>query len=370
MKNILIGTILVFLTGCTYTSPNTGYTYKWPATAKNTDSSKKKIKVKKNKKDLFSQVGHIVALAFKNSIIKAAQNNDIKLLKELILKNPNKINITDANGDTALIWASYKGNIDIVKVLLDNGANPNITNNAGNTALHLAAMYYNSTISKNLIKKHANINIQNNEGSTPLIFAICFPKLAQILLNNNANINLTSISGSALTIAENKYKNNISISCRKDNLERTIKILRNNKAGMIDNQVHAYAKNNFNTLRRFPSFILVSPRHYKIRSIQFIENFGGMVSDKYNEHISAQYRFVLSEKTVPYKQGSSFLDSLVVPIHEKRNTYIIQIKIIDLDTHKVILGSVTEGIIYNNSRDYVRKNIAFQKALHSIRKNL
>ena len=51
--------------------------------------------------------------------------NNIDLVEYLLNKYPENINKHNKNGDTALIWAVYEANLDIVKLLLKYGANPN-----------------------------------------------------------------------------------------------------------------------------------------------------------------------------------------------------------------------------------------------------
>ena len=53
---------------------------------------------------------------------------------QLIKKNVN-INFQDKDGNTALMFASYNKNLNIVKLLLNNGANPNLQDKNGNTVL-------------------------------------------------------------------------------------------------------------------------------------------------------------------------------------------------------------------------------------------
>lgn len=72
-----------------------------------------------------------------NIFLVAAIANKTDMLKYL-LKYGTDINKTDKNGNTALIYGSKMGNIDVVKLLLKEGANQSIKNNDGMTALDLA----------------------------------------------------------------------------------------------------------------------------------------------------------------------------------------------------------------------------------------
>ena len=70
-------------------------------------------------------------------LIEAVENNNIDKLKEFI-NNKVDINYQTEKGDTALILASYYGNIEIVKLLIKAGANKDITDRWGFTAIDYA----------------------------------------------------------------------------------------------------------------------------------------------------------------------------------------------------------------------------------------
>jgi ankyrin repeat protein len=50
------------------------------------------------------------------------------------------INAPDSEGDTPLMWAAERGQIEAVQILLDYGVNINAKNKEGLTALHLAIL--------------------------------------------------------------------------------------------------------------------------------------------------------------------------------------------------------------------------------------
>ncbi|OBT81353.1 hypothetical protein VE02_09992 [Pseudogymnoascus sp. 03VT05] len=60
-------------------------------------------------------------------------------LEEEILRNPDDVDIPDANGSTALEWAAARGDDRAVTMLLSYGAEPNVMNKKLNTPLTLAS---------------------------------------------------------------------------------------------------------------------------------------------------------------------------------------------------------------------------------------
>ena len=73
-------------------------------------------------------------------LITASMNNDIDEVKRLlkILLETGKgalVNAPDEDGDTALMWAVFKGHKDVVEVLLAAGANTNMLDSKGKEKL-------------------------------------------------------------------------------------------------------------------------------------------------------------------------------------------------------------------------------------------
>lgn len=73
-----------------------------------------------------------------------------------LLENCADINAKDNNGWKALIWASNKGHLEIVKYLAENGADIDSKNNYGKTALEYASDNEHLEIVKYLKMKDIN----------------------------------------------------------------------------------------------------------------------------------------------------------------------------------------------------------------------
>ena len=83
------------------------------------------------------------------------------LIKSGVVLDPNYKE--EDTGCTLLIWASAKGNTYIVNMLLDIGADPNIKDNIGNSPILIAIRRNNINQIKLLLSKGANIPENINE---------------------------------------------------------------------------------------------------------------------------------------------------------------------------------------------------------------
>lgn len=73
-------------------------------------------------------------------IHRAVLVNSRLLLAFLLLEAGVSVDTRDAKGATALTWASYKKNSELVSFLLKEGAHPLASDNGGRIALHWAAV--------------------------------------------------------------------------------------------------------------------------------------------------------------------------------------------------------------------------------------
>ena len=103
----------------------------------------------------------------------AAMNENQKDVQELLEKGVSvDAVVKEESSWTALMWASMKGYISIVKLLLDNKANVDWSPTQSKiTALHLASKYGHKDIVESLLDNGANVNAQTSGGFTALINA-------------------------------------------------------------------------------------------------------------------------------------------------------------------------------------------------------
>ena len=69
---------------------------------------------------------------------------------------------------SALDWASHRGHLPSMRVILRHGANVNSRQAGGTSALHRAARHDRAAAVNALIEAGADVEIETNEGSTPL----------------------------------------------------------------------------------------------------------------------------------------------------------------------------------------------------------
>lgn len=80
----------------------------------------------------------------------------------------NDLNSLDENGMTPLHFASDRGSVDIINLLLDNGAKLDSVNDEGQTSLMYAIICEHIEIVKLLLEKNANLKIIAKDGSTAI----------------------------------------------------------------------------------------------------------------------------------------------------------------------------------------------------------
>ena len=130
------------------------------------------------------------------NIFDIARSGTIKEMNSAFKKNPDCINQLNENKSSTLILASYRGNIEVAKFLINNIKDINYVSDMG-TAL-MGATYKNQIdLVQLMIFKNANINLQDPNGNTALMLAVQTKNLSmvQLLLNNKVDKTIKNKEG-------------------------------------------------------------------------------------------------------------------------------------------------------------------------------
>ncbi|RXZ38921.1 ankyrin repeat domain-containing protein [Oxalobacteraceae bacterium CAVE-383] len=132
-----------------------------------------------------------------------ALREDSKRVFDILINTPGiDLEIRARNGDSALMIASYKGNVAAVKALLAKEAQ---VNNQGWTALHYAAAIGNDEIVRMLLEESAYIDAESPNSTTPLMMAAGSGRVTtvKLLLDEGADPTLKNNVGmTALDFAQ------------------------------------------------------------------------------------------------------------------------------------------------------------------------
>ncbi len=153
---------------------------------------------------LMIQNGEIIGKTSKRSIngelFDAVRENKIEIVRKLIKRKADvnysesipTANQTYIDDWTPIMWASFNGNTQMIKLLVKNGAWVNYMNSDVVNPLWLAANNGHLGAVKELIKSGAYINNRNSENVTPLMTSAMqgHYAVAKYLIDSKADLNL------------------------------------------------------------------------------------------------------------------------------------------------------------------------------------
>ena len=125
-------------------------------------------------------------------LIEAVQRVSYSAVTQLIESGAD-VNVSRADGSTALSWAAQRPDVQIIAALLEASADPNSEDENGETPLLLASGRGNEQIVEALINAGAYIEVHRWSGDTPLHAAIYGGNLniVQLLIKHGADVNAT-----------------------------------------------------------------------------------------------------------------------------------------------------------------------------------
>ena len=135
------------------------------------------------------------------------KEGDLETIKSIVKQDEGILHQKDGRGFPPLVMASYSGNLDVAKYLIEAGVDINAIDAAGNTALMGVCFKGYLDIVKLLLKKGAEVNIRNWQGASALIYAVTFGKneIAKELIKAGADKSFHDDKGnSAITYAKSQ----------------------------------------------------------------------------------------------------------------------------------------------------------------------
>lgn len=151
---------------------------------------------------------------YDTSLVRAVKISDTDRVRTLMYANVD-VNEKNYAGITPLTIAAEKGNMDIIKMLVEDGkANVNDKSSYGITPLISAAAAGNDEVVSYLISHGADVTAKDDLGKTALLHAVKAdnPKLiASLITLDNKAVNLPDNSGNTALIyaAQNGFDNNV-----------------------------------------------------------------------------------------------------------------------------------------------------------------
>jgi len=141
-----------------------------------------------------------------NVLISASSGNDLENIKSILSRIKN-INITNANGESALTQAVTRSSPEVVAYLIENGADVNVIDIKGRNLAYYLMLSYRANSSRDsfteklvmLRKKGLNITANQGDGST--LFHISVERNNMDLLKKIAilDIDINSINNDGMT---------------------------------------------------------------------------------------------------------------------------------------------------------------------------
>jgi ankyrin repeat protein len=130
------------------------------------------------------------------ALIDAVKNGDRDAVRALMQKKAD-VNATAGDGSTALLWASYRDDVESATLLIHAGGKVNAATDLGVTPLWAASQNGSAAMVRMLLAAGANPNLALVAGETPLMVAARsgYPEVVELLLSKDAKVGARGARG-------------------------------------------------------------------------------------------------------------------------------------------------------------------------------
>ncbi len=128
------------------------------------------------------------------ALLSALRAESYKSAKVLIAHPKTRLDLTNPQGESPLMMAALKGNIELMDLLIAHGAR---VNKPGWSPLHYAATGPNAASVALLIRHGADVNAASPNGTTPLMMAARYgsPESLKLLIQSGAELQASNAMG-------------------------------------------------------------------------------------------------------------------------------------------------------------------------------
>uniref|UniRef100_A0A8C3DD09 NAD(+) ADP-ribosyltransferase n=1 Tax=Corvus moneduloides TaxID=1196302 RepID=A0A8C3DD09_CORMO len=158
-------------------------------------------------------------------VFHALKLGDFQLVKEIVDEDPSQVNITNADGASPLMIVAVTGQLPLVQLLVEKKADIDKQDNVhGWTALMQATYHGNKNVVKYLLNQGADVNCRARNGYTAFDL---------IMLLNDPDTELVRLLASAcMDKDKNKLNNRSSLPCSRSRQSLNIPMLPDDKGGL------------------------------------------------------------------------------------------------------------------------------------------
>lgn len=150
-------------------------------------------------------------------LIAACSRGNMAVIRELIECGAD-VNAVNSENESSLLAASKNGHLETISYLLDNNADIEIRDNVGYGVLHAAAGFGHLAVLEILLPRIGSKDSPDAFGNTPLIYAAMYGhyNIVEFLLQNGADPDAQNVNGSTplMEAAADGHRNTVEVLLR------------------------------------------------------------------------------------------------------------------------------------------------------------